>query len=309
MSEGSSLSPIRGGDASETGDDTPVLDLLPEQIEATEPRPANDVFDLAPAMEVHPTPATVAPPPDPFVRIKHGARRSEPSAETLEEGPPPMPRIVTTGWRSVIVTAPAELEAQLRTARNCADEAARSQDRTNASLYRAISAAYDLALLAREAPDFFAQLLADNGLAVQQRAPMTPIVKLVFGPTYDKTRIAEYAATLEHAARNGVRQGALDGLLQRTPGGVKALVQSTRMRRLVDSGKERRVRTRPRDSIVRTLRVMPRHGFDEIAPQGDEFALVLIRRSPGNGVEVIGEVPRNVSLIEKAAGEILRETE
>ena len=51
------------------------------------------------------------------------------------------------------------------------------------------------------------KLIADAGLVVQERAPMTPVVKLVFGPDYDKTRLTEYAAVLSHAHRLELEQG------------------------------------------------------------------------------------------------------
>src|SRR3546814_13301979 len=67
--------------------------------------------------------------------------------------------------------------------------------------------AWDFALAAEEQPDAFAALLDDAGLAVQDRAPMTPVVKLVFGAAYDKTRLAEYACVLGHAKEEGLRRG------------------------------------------------------------------------------------------------------
>ena len=48
----------------------------------------------------------------------------------------------------------------------------------------------------KEEPEEYNELIEDSGLTVQDRAPMTPIVKLVFGHDYDKTRLTEYAAVL-----------------------------------------------------------------------------------------------------------------
>ena len=61
----------------------------------------------------------------------------------------------------------------------------------------------------RQAPDDYAELLDDAGLKAQARAPMTPVVKLVFGVHYDKTRLTEFAAALSWARREGVAAGAL----------------------------------------------------------------------------------------------------
>ena len=66
-----------------------------------------------------------------------------------------------------------------------------------------------IALVAEEQPGAFAELLADAGLQAQDRAPMTPVVKLVFGANYDKTRLAEYACVLGHAKDEGVARGEL----------------------------------------------------------------------------------------------------
>src|SRR3546814_7342256 len=50
--------------------------------------------------------------------------------------------------------------------------------------------------LFRSEPEDYAEILDDAGLKVQARAPMTPIVKLIFGAGHDKARLTEYAAAL-----------------------------------------------------------------------------------------------------------------
>ena len=101
----------------------------------------------------------------------------------------------------------------LASARELAELARGSEDRTRHALYAAIGRAYDFSLAAEEAPGEFAELVEDFGLTVQDRAPMTPVVKLVFGSEYDKTRLTEYASALGHARRIGLGRGAL-GLIQ-----------------------------------------------------------------------------------------------
>src|SRR3546814_13041329 len=66
---------------------------------------------------------------------------------------------------------------------------------------------------------------------MQARAPMTPVVKLVFGANYDKTRLAEYACVLGLAKDEGVGRGELAAYLDRYPGGLKGLVKDARARR------------------------------------------------------------------------------
>src|SRR3546814_6936044 len=87
----------------------------------------------------------------------------------------------------------------LAAARELADAARGSEDRTRAALYQAIGRAYDFSLAAADAPEEFDELLADAELTAQDRAPMTPVVKLVFGADYDKTRLTEYRSE-EHTS-------------------------------------------------------------------------------------------------------------
>ncbi len=74
----------------------------------------------------------------------------------------------------------------LASARELAQAAQGAEDRTRNALYDAIGRAYDFSLAATEAPEEFDELLVDSGLTVQDRAPMTPVVKLVFGADYEK---------------------------------------------------------------------------------------------------------------------------
>ena len=60
---------------------------------------------------------------------------------------------------------------------------------------------------AQRDPDDYAELLEESGVKAQARAPMTPIVKLVFGIDYDKTRLTEFAAALSYAQRQQVELG------------------------------------------------------------------------------------------------------
>ena len=82
-------------------------------------------------------------------------------------------------------TGPTEmgLADWLASARELAQAARSSEDRTRGALYGAIGRAWDFALAAQEAPEEFQELIEDAGLTVQERAPMTPVVKLVFGAT------------------------------------------------------------------------------------------------------------------------------
>ena len=73
---------------------------------------------------------------------------------------------------------------------------------------------------------------------MQDRAPMTPVVKLVFGADYDKTRLTEYAAALSHAHRLELPRGALGDFLRGAEGGLKGVVKAERQLRREEERQE-----------------------------------------------------------------------
>ena len=81
---------------------------------------------------------------------------------------------------------------------------------------------------------------------------MTPVVKLVFGADYDKTRLTEYAAVLSHAHRMEVARGMLAGFLAQAEGGLKGVVKAERQLRREESGKDHA--ENPRKNWPRTAR-------------------------------------------------------
>ncbi|MDO7843705.1 PAS domain-containing protein [Sphingomonas immobilis] len=123
---------------------------------------------------------------------------------------------------------PLTLGDQLAIARESAAAVASAEGRTRAALYRALGRAHEFAAAADADPRDYEELLEDAGIKLQLRAPMTPIVKLVFGTEYDKTRLTEYAAVLNHARREGVVAGTLVAFLEGYKGGIKAIVVAER---------------------------------------------------------------------------------
>ncbi|MCL4672808.1 MAG: hypothetical protein KJZ64_07695 [Sphingomonadaceae bacterium] len=201
--------------------------------------------------------------------------------------------------------SPLGLYDCLAAARELAQAARSSEDRSRAALYDAVGRAYDVSIAALEEPEEFAELVADNGLTVQDRAPMTPVVKLVFGADYDKTRLTEYAAVLTYAHRTGIARGALADHLRRADGGLKGVVQAERRLRREETGKPVEPANGPREAIAKKLRTMEPRGFGDIAPDGQEFALVMIRRLETGEIVILGEVPEDVALIERAARRLI----
>ena len=189
----------------------------------------------------------------------------------------------------------------LASAREMALVACSSEDRTRSALYAAIGRAYDFSLAAQDEAEAFHELVADAGLTVQDRAPMTPVVKLVFGADYDKTRLTEFAAALDQAHRVGIARGSLGGFLAAAPGGLKGVVNEERRFRKGASGKSLDPREAPRETLARKLRKRETVALADLASEGQEFVLLVARRLPSGEVVVIGEVPDDVALLERAA--------
>ena len=198
-----------------------------------------------------------------------------------------------------------ELGDWLASARELALAARSSEDRTRNALYDAISRAYDFSLAATEAPGEFNELVEDSGLTIQDRAPMTPVVKLVFGVDYDKTRLTEYAAALTHAHRLELSRGSLGDYLRAADGGLKGVVKAERRLRREEAGQAVEAPGDPRERIAKKLRKLDGMHFDAIPSEGKEFGLVMIRRLTTGEVVVLSEVPDDVSLVEKAARKLL----
>lgn len=185
-----------------------------------------------------------------------------------------------------VATATDQLLLSLEVARDRAAAASSSEERSHVALYRAIGAAYDFARLAADAPERLEQIIQEAGLKVQTRAPMTPVAKLIFGADHDRSRLAEYASALSYALRLGLPAGSFADYLLTFEGGLKGVIQAERqLRNNAEPVRSRRARIETR------LRKAPVRTFDDLAPEGQEFAIIIARRLPGGGVSLIGEVP------------------
>lgn len=130
---------------------------------------------------------------------------------------------------------------------------------------------------------------------------MTPVVKLVFGHDYDKTRLTEYAAVLTHAHRLQLERGSLAGFLADTDGGVKAVVNAERRLRREEQGKPVEDAAAVREALAQQLRALEAITLEELDGAGPEFALVLIRRDEIGCAQLIAEIPEDIAQIERAA--------
>lgn len=191
------------------------------------------------------------------------------------------------------VEAGAGLADLLAGARACAEQLRSADGRSRAALYRALALAHDFALVAETHATDYRELLEDAGVKAQARAPMTPIVKLVFGADYDKTRLTEFAAALSYARRKVLPAGGMQPFLEQYPGGLKAIVAAERRERRpapAAAGQE------PWRVAAHELPVQAR-----LALAGDdEFVVLVARRTSPDEVGVIGVAPEDKALLARA---------
>ncbi|MES2337097.1 MAG: hypothetical protein V4537_03245 [Pseudomonadota bacterium] len=188
----------------------------------------------------------------------------------------------------------ASLDERLSAARASAAAFAASEGRSRSALYAAIGHAHGIATAAVAAPQEYADLLAIAGLSAQARAPMTPVVKLVFGSDYDKTRLTEFASVLTHAQRHEIGRDGLPAYLESFPGGIKGVV-----------GAERALRRKPAqpdlfERIAAELRERPALGHVDIPRTSDgEFVVLLARADASGGLDVVACLDGDTALTQR----------
>ncbi len=187
----------------------------------------------------------------------------------------------------------AGLADRLCLARESAESVKSADTRSRAALYRALGQAYDFALAAANAREDYAEILEDAGLKAQDRAPMTPIAKLIFGVDYDKTRLTEFAAALGHGKRLGVEPGAFTSYLENFGGGLKGIVAVERT--------QRRPASKPAPTDGRdALRTAPALAHVDGLPGSDEFVLLVARREADGSLGIVAEVTGDEALLDRA---------
>ncbi len=180
---------------------------------------------------------------------------------------------------------------RLAIARESAAAVRAADTRSRSALYRALGRAHDFALATNEDAEGYSALLVHAGIAVQARAPMTPVVKLVFGADYDKTRVTEFAAVLAHARRHAIPAGGLSPFLDAFDGGIKAVVAAERQAK------------KPPAKVVEPVAFADRGVVAEVTMTTDAkpgSALLLVARVADDGrVEVVGSLTRS-PLVDRA---------
>jgi hypothetical protein len=212
---------------------------------------------------------------------------------TWEDGPLADADEEATELPEVALDPDAGLADRLWAARETAESVKAGEGRTRVALYRALALAYDFAIAAEATPDEYAELLEESGVKAQARAPMTPIVKLVFGVDYDKARLTEFAAALSYARRQNVATGAFQDFIEKQHGGLKALVAAERQARRPEPKAD------ARGEVARArLRTVTPISLADLS-SSEEFAVVVTRRGADGRHEPVA-VLDDEALIERA---------
>ena len=188
----------------------------------------------------------------------------------------------------------SSLTDQLALAQQTAAAVRAADTRSRATLYRALARAHDFAGAADVDPAGYEALLDAADIAVQLRAPMTPVVKLVFGAEYDKTRLTEYAAVLSHARRVGVATGALGEFLETFEGGIKGVVKAERAARAPMA----KVRT-DTAAMLADRPTLASVALDTTVPTGD-YVVLLARAGDAGTLDIVAAIGGDTALTERA---------
>lgn len=222
-----------------------------------------------------------------------------PNAEPLDSIEP-LPGSAEQDWDSPVaehqpaLSADAGLADRLCAARESAEAVKSADVRSRSALYRALDQAYDFALAAEADAEDYAELLEDAGLKAQARAPMTPVVKLVFGADYDKSRLTEFAAALSWARREALPQGGFRDYLDTFEGGLKAMVQAERRARRPEA------RPDPAEALRAALREVAPFAFADMDSRGEEFVLLIARRESEGRVAIVAPAIADKALLDRA---------
>jgi len=228
------------------------------------------------------------------------------SAELADRAAEPVPAVEPLPVHHEMAWTPGEegaddLARSLEAARRSATDVRECDARSRVALYRAIGDAYDFALSARAQPRIYEGMLEAAGITVQDRAPMTAVIKLVFGADYEKTRVAEYALALDYALERGMPRGVLAVELGAYEGGLKALVQDMRAAR---NGEDANAALRPVRRLERAVRKLGRAAPVSASdlPFGETgLAVVVARREIDGTISLIA----GVGLDDKAAQKVM----
>ncbi|MFQ5619921.1 MAG: hypothetical protein ACE5FR_13210, partial [Rhodospirillales bacterium] len=168
------------------------------------------------------------------------------------------------------------LSQSLEECQALAREVVQADSKSRETLYLAIESAYAFYFECEADPEAYAELRTAAGIGLQTRAPFTPIVKLVFGVDYDKTRLSEYATALCYAHRNNRTAETVKSFIESQEGGIKGCVKAERAARRAEKG-ARRDDLEVARGILRQIPAIGR--IPDTKPGKAEFVVMLGRRA------------------------------
>lgn len=115
------------------------------------------------------------------------------------------------------------LQAKLADVRAKADEARMAKLASNAALYEGLSAAYDFALDAEDSAEEYLKIVEAQGLKIQLRSPMKPVMKLAFDGMCDDATIARLEAVMAWAFDQELPRGTLAAQIE-AAGGIARIL-------------------------------------------------------------------------------------
>jgi hypothetical protein len=184
----------------------PKLPTEPEEFEQVEEPQAFD--EAAPVDELELVEDSVAEEP-----VAETETETEVEAEEIQEvaaahEEPTEPEIISQPEETRSVPE-GNMQTKLAEVRSKADEARAAKLRANAALYAGLSAAYDFALDAEENAEEYLKLVEAQGLKIQLRSPMKPVVKLAFDGMCDDSTISQLETVLAWALKHDLPRGTL----------------------------------------------------------------------------------------------------
>jgi len=215
---------------------------------------------------------------------------------TAEPADPPAEKSSGTTSETEQVDATPEregLQARLAACRAAAKDVKLHEGRSHRALYYALAETYRLFQEAQDEPRAYRSLLRQAGVRPQRRSPFTPAVKLVFGASFDKARITEYAAVLAYLARQGVAAPQAESFIADFEGGLKGLIAAERAARRAERGKHD---AEDPQAVRQQLAAAPSLHIEEegiVAPGDGEYVLLLARRRTDRLVEPVTVVPES----------------
>ena len=189
------------------------------------------------------------------------------------------------------------LSQSLEECQALAREVVQADSKSRETLYRALESAYAFHFECDADPEAYAELRTAAGIGLQVRAPFTPIVKLVFGIDYDKTRLSEYATALCYAQRNGRTADTVKSFIETHEGGIKGCVKAERATRRAEKG-ARRDDMEVARGILRQTPAIGR--IPDADPTKAEFVVMLGRRAADDGgsIDVLRVLDEKRSAVE-----------